>query len=187
MRALESISHLLMKTYRNVIVGLVAIAVLFALAASILQARERRYPPPVAASEDTMFITSGDALRRMSIGYSPLAADLYWIRTIQYYGSTRLRLSSDARSSGTSNTSGPIYPLLYPMLDVTTTLDPRFNIAFRFGAIFSGRTLSGWSRPSRSRHRAARERATRQARPMGIHAGHWLRPLLVASRLPGCG
>ena len=28
------------------------------------------------------------------------------------------------------------YPLLYPLLDLTTTLDPRFNIAYRFGAIF---------------------------------------------------
>jgi hypothetical protein len=26
--------------------------------------------------------------------------------------------------------------LLYPLLDITTTLDPRFNIAYRFGAIF---------------------------------------------------
>src|ERR1051326_814686 len=25
---------------------------------------------------------------------------------------------------------------LYPLLDITTTLDPRFNIAYRFGAIF---------------------------------------------------
>jgi hypothetical protein len=28
------------------------------------------------------------------------------------------------------------YPLLYPLLDITTTLDPRFNIAYRFGAVF---------------------------------------------------
>jgi len=28
------------------------------------------------------------------------------------------------------------YDLLYPLLDLTTTLDPRFNIAYRFGAIF---------------------------------------------------
>ena len=28
------------------------------------------------------------------------------------------------------------YALLYPLLDITTTLDPRFNIAYRFGAVF---------------------------------------------------
>ena len=30
----------------------------------------------------------------------------------------------------------PEYDLLYPLLDLTTTLDPLFNIAYRFGAIF---------------------------------------------------
>jgi hypothetical protein len=28
------------------------------------------------------------------------------------------------------------YRLLYPLLDLTTALDPRFNIAYRFGAVF---------------------------------------------------
>jgi hypothetical protein len=28
------------------------------------------------------------------------------------------------------------YDLLHPMLDLTTTLDPRFNIAYRFGSVF---------------------------------------------------
>ena len=32
--------------------------------------------------------------------------------------------------------AGEAYPLLYPMLDITTTLDPRFSIAYRFGSIF---------------------------------------------------
>src|SRR5439155_7737384 len=28
------------------------------------------------------------------------------------------------------------YSLLYPVLDITTSLDPRFTIAYRFGAVF---------------------------------------------------
>ena len=35
------------------------------------------------------------------------------------------------------------YPLLYPLLDLTTTLDPRFNIAYRFGAIFLAEPYPG--------------------------------------------
>jgi hypothetical protein len=31
---------------------------------------------------------------------------------------------------------GRAYPLLFPLLDLTTSLDPRFNIAYRFGSIF---------------------------------------------------
>jgi hypothetical protein len=35
------------------------------------------------------------------------------------------------------------YPLLHPLLDLTTTLDPRFNIAYRFGAIFLAEPYPG--------------------------------------------
>src|SRR6476469_802161 len=40
------------------------------------------------------------------------------------------------------------YALLYPMRDITTTLDPRFNIAYRFGAMFLAEPYpSGPGRP----------------------------------------
>jgi hypothetical protein len=77
------------------------------------------------------------------VGYTPLAADLYWIRTIQYYGGTKLRL---ANASEVVVPGAPVprdYELLYPMLDLTTTLDPRFNIAYRFGAIFLAEPYPG--------------------------------------------
>ena len=64
--------------------------------------------------------------RRLVLGFDALAADVYWIRAIQYYGGTRLR--QDQREKN--------YELLYPLLDLTTSLDPYFNIAYRFGAIF---------------------------------------------------
>ncbi|HWF85600.1 MAG TPA: hypothetical protein VG222_12165, partial [Vicinamibacterales bacterium] len=35
------------------------------------------------------------------------------------------------------------YRFLYPMLDITTTLDPRFNIAYRFGAVFLAEAYPG--------------------------------------------
>jgi tetratricopeptide (TPR) repeat protein len=63
-------------------------------------------------------------MRRLTLGFDMLAADLYWIRAVQHYGSTRL-----------STTENKEYELLYPLLDMTTTLDPHFRIAYRFGAI----------------------------------------------------
>jgi len=72
-----------------------------------------------------LYIRSGDALRRMSLSFTPLVADIYWIRAVQYFGSTRLKPSSSRN-----------YDLLYPLLDITTSLDPRFVIAYRFGSIF---------------------------------------------------
>ena len=35
------------------------------------------------------------------------------------------------------------FPQLYPMLDLATSLDPRFNIAYRFGAIFLAEAFPG--------------------------------------------
>jgi hypothetical protein len=111
-------------------------AVLLAAAVQLQAARERLYPAP-ADTEESLYLRSGVALRRMTGAYTTLAADLYWIRTIQYYGGTKNRL--DQRGASGLAVSAPrvdAYPLLYPLLDITTTLDPRFNIAYRFGAIY---------------------------------------------------
>src|ERR1700674_3863472 len=74
-----------------------AIAVAGALLAGAVQvqaAREREYPaPPV--DEDAVYITSGSALRRLSGAYNALAADVYWIRAIQYYGAAKRRLAAE--------------------------------------------------------------------------------------------
>ena len=73
-----------------------------------------------------------------------IVADIYWIRAVQYFGRTRL----DARP-------GKSYDLLYPLLDITTTLDPQFNLAYRFGAVFLAEAYPGGAgQPARAaRHR----------------------------------
>jgi len=76
----------------------------------------------------------------LSGAYTALAADGYWIRALQYYGGTKQRLQGQAwvpepppmLAAPTSDD----YLLLYPMLDLATSLDPRFTIAYRFGAVF---------------------------------------------------
>jgi hypothetical protein len=121
--------------------GAVVVAVLIGAAARLQAVREVRYPEPPATKE-SLYLTSGTTVRRLSVGYSTLAADLYWIRAIQYYGGTRLRLDSASRAMAGRSEDRPLpkagadFELLYPLLDLTTTLDPRFNIAYRFGAIF---------------------------------------------------
>jgi hypothetical protein len=111
-----------------------------ALGAGLQALRERRYPvAPV--EEDALYITSGRALKLMTAGYNSLAADLYWIRTIQYYGRTKMKTRDSAAGSGPATDTD--YHLLYPLLDLTTTLDPRFNIAYRFGSIFLAEAYPG--------------------------------------------
>ena len=127
---------------RQVVLAALSLVLLFAAAMWLLAVRERRFPLPGAAAE-SMYLTSGNAARRLSIGYSALAADLYWIRTIQYYGGARLRHSSERSDDLRRADSEGAFPLLYPLLDVTTTLDPQFNIAYRFGAIFLAEVYPG--------------------------------------------
>jgi len=107
-------------------VALVA-AVLLGGAVQIQAAREARYSPR-EENPQILYVRSGSVLRRLAGAYAPLAADVYWIRAIQYYGGHKLR-------QGPTNT-GDSYELLYPLLDLTTSLDRHFNIAYRFGSIF---------------------------------------------------
>jgi hypothetical protein len=77
-----------------------------------------------SAEQEVQWVRSPEVMRRMVLGFDAIAADFYWLRTIQHYGGTKL-----------SNAEHKTYEFLYPLLDHTTTLDPRFNIAYRFGAI----------------------------------------------------
>lgn len=109
---------------RSIGVGLAGVACL-AAAVSLQVVREQRYPARRQVAESMLYIRSGEALKRIALSYDALLADIYWIRAVQHFGSTRL-----------SNRAIKNYDLLYPLLDITTSLDPHFNIAYRFGAIF---------------------------------------------------
>jgi len=128
-------------------IGVVLAAVALLAGAVQLQAvRERAFPAP-AADEETLYLQSGTAIRRMAGAYPGLAADLYWIRTLQYYGGAKRRLAALPQGPEpppmlAAPTSSE-YSLLYPLLDITTTLDPRFHIAYRFGAVFLAEPYPG--------------------------------------------
>jgi tetratricopeptide (TPR) repeat protein len=92
---------------------------------------QRRFTSEQVAQR-MLYVTSPEAVRRLSLSFDSLLADLYWIRAIQYYGGTRL-----------SDEPNKTYDLLYPLLDITTTLDPRFGIAYRFGAFFLSERAPG--------------------------------------------
>ena len=115
--------------------------VAFAAAISIQIARDRWYPRDDPQREQILYVTSGPALQRIALSFDAVLADVYWIRAIQHYGGDRL-------SGPTAQTK---YTLLYPLLDLTTTLDPYFNIAYRFGAIFLSEAYPGGpGRPEQS-------------------------------------
>jgi tetratricopeptide (TPR) repeat protein len=108
-------------------------AAALAAAVAVQVARDRAYPREERALERFLYIRSGAAMQRLALSYDALAADVYWLRTIQHYGGDRLERGR----------AGPKYELLYPLLDLTTTLDPYFQIAYRFGAVFLAEPYPG--------------------------------------------
>jgi hypothetical protein len=122
------------------VAGVFALAVLLLAGAIQVQAARERIYPIADAVDDAVYVTSGSALRRLTGAYNALAADAYWIRAIQYYGGAKRRLAE--RPPGPEPPPMLVavesreYDQLYTLLDITTSLDPRFDIAYRFGAVF---------------------------------------------------
>jgi len=76
-----------------------------------------------SVAQEALYVRSSTVLRRMSLGYTGLLADIYWTRAVQYFGEQHHNGSSDFR-------------LLAPLLEVTTELDPKLLPAYQFGANF---------------------------------------------------
>lgn len=93
-----------------------------------------------ATLEEILYIPSAKALKRMGLGYSGVLADIYWTRTVQYYGQKLATRRPDLR-----------YDLLYPLLDITTDLDPHLLVAYEFGSVFlSQRPPVGAGQPDKA-------------------------------------
>jgi tetratricopeptide (TPR) repeat protein len=114
------------------------ILVLLAGAVQLQAVREERYPP-LASDDESLYLRSSDTLRRLAGAYTLSASDLYWIRAIQYYGGNKRRVEAEMKWPAPPPALAKVpddYPLLYPLLDITTTLDPLFTVAYRFGSVF---------------------------------------------------
>jgi hypothetical protein len=98
------------------------VPLLFA-AIAVMQMRIDARTRTAAQEKEELVLSSPTAVRELSLGYDSLLADIYWTRVVQYYGSR----------VGTPHAN---FDLLWPLLDITTTLDPKLIVAYRFGAIF---------------------------------------------------
>jgi len=103
--------------------GVLLLVAGLAAAAAVLRAGDARDRPDNATR--VLYLRNGRTADRVMLSFDALAADVYWMRAIQHYGRDR----KSARTVGR-------FELLYPLLDLATTLDPYFNVAYRLGAIF---------------------------------------------------
>ena len=98
------------------------IAVLLAAAIVVQVVRDRGWAPYEPESS-VLWLRSGEAAKKLALSFDAVAADVYWIRAVIYYGGHR---RAGART----------YDELFPLLDLVTSLDPQFKVAYRFGALF---------------------------------------------------
>ena len=110
----------------------IVLVVLFAAVVGLQAAQAQRTPLglPQGATGNVLYVRSSEFMKRASLSYDALVADAYWIRTVQHYGSTKIANATTNRQVNRQ------YDLLYPLLDLTTSLDPYFDVAYRFGAVF---------------------------------------------------
>jgi hypothetical protein len=99
------------------------VAALLASSIGLQIARDRTFGDQPA--EQVLYVQSPAVVRRLALSYQALAADVYWMRALQHFGNSK-KVTRQQKD----------YELLYPLLDMATSLDPYFNIAYRFGAIF---------------------------------------------------
>lgn len=122
---------------RRVALAIVLLPALF-LAVAVLQVHIDRLSGPLALKNEELLVRSGPMLKKLSLGYDSLLADIYWTRAVQYFGS-----GVQAHKMN--------YDLLDPLLNITVTLDPQLMIAYRFGAIFlSENPPGGAGRPDQA-------------------------------------
>jgi pentatricopeptide repeat protein len=71
---------------------------------------------------EPIFFPRAEIVRPALLGFAGLAADLTWIRTVQYFGS---RIERQER-----------FPQLFQLVDMVTSLDPQFLEAYQYGGLF---------------------------------------------------
>jgi len=116
---------------KNITLGLV-ILVGIASAALLVRWTDKLRPPVDPNAMDESLYLNDKTARRMSLGFNGLAADWYWMRSLQYVGKKLLISTGDI---SLDDLSGLNIKLLAPLLDTATTLDPEFIEPYEYGAV----------------------------------------------------
>ena len=91
----------------------------------------RRSPVDAKVEEETLYLT-GNTARRMSLGFTGLIADWYWMRSLQYVGGKILSVPEDVQIDDLGQLN---LKLLAPLLDISTTVDPQFLEPYEYAAV----------------------------------------------------
>lgn len=85
----------------------------------------------LAQASDELYLKPEQA-RRLSLGFNAMAADWYWMRSLQYVGR---KIDAHKGAIQIDDLSALNLRMLAPLLDNATTLDPQFLAAYQYGAV----------------------------------------------------
>ncbi|HJR06647.1 MAG TPA: hypothetical protein VJ842_05275 [Pyrinomonadaceae bacterium] len=93
----------------------------------------RRAPAEQLAQRDLdeLYLKPAQA-RRLSLGFNAMAADWYWMRSLQYVGR---KVTAHKGAIQIDDLSALNLKILAPLLENATTLDPQFLAAYEYGAV----------------------------------------------------
>ena len=111
-----------------------SLVVLLGLLITVELARwiDARRPPPDPNAVDESLYVDGKAARRISLGFNGLAADWYWMRSLQYVGGKIISLPENVSLDTLEQLNLKLLPSL---LDTATTLDPQFLDPYEYAAV----------------------------------------------------
>ena len=126
-------TQLSMKSDSTKTAGLVIIIVAGLLAAASLSRwlDSHRAPLNADAADESLYL-NGKTARRMSLAFNGLAADWYWMRSLQYVGKKILNLPENVELDNLGQLN---LKTLAPLLDTATSLDPQFLDPYEYAAV----------------------------------------------------
>jgi hypothetical protein len=90
-----------------------------------------RAAPDPNVEEERAYL-GGNTVKRISLGFTGLVADWYWMRSLQYVGRKIINPHEHIRLDNLGQLN---LKLLAPLLDATTTLDPEFMEPYEYAAV----------------------------------------------------
>lgn len=112
--------------------------VVFGLATVVLLAHwidDRRQDTNARFSEERLYV-DGPTAKRLTLAFNGIAADWYWMRSLQYVGRKIVNYEDTHEGNFNLNDLSSLDLRLLPsLLRVTTTLDPQFMEPYEYGAV----------------------------------------------------
>src|SRR5499433_2790981 len=115
---------------KSITLGLVVVVGMVSVTLLVRWTDTLRPPVDPNAIDDNLYLNDKTA-RRISLGFNGLAADWYWMRSLQYVG----RKIINDKDVPIDNLGLLNLKLLAPLLDTATTLDPEFLDPYEYAAI----------------------------------------------------